>query len=275
MKKILLIGGAAVIIIVVVIYFVFTSLDTITKAAVEKYSSEITQTDVRLSGVEISASEGKAGLFGFSVGNPKTFKTPTAFQLGEASLDLDLGSLRKDVIRIRRIVIGSPRVTYEIAKGGSNVDAIQCNVGAYLGPKKMEGARREEPKGDAKAGPKLIVESSLFRNGRVDLNAEKLAGQKMTIPLPDIHLRDLGKAKGDVTPAELTNEILAAVRKAAVKAIREKGLDQALGQVKGKALKRGREILKKAMGGEQKGAVGSLKKGAAEAGKALKNLLGN
>ncbi len=132
-----------------------------------------------------------------------------------------------------------------------------------------------EPKGDAKAGPKLIVESSLFRNGRVDLNAEKLAGQKMTIPLPDIHLRDLGKAKGDVTPAELTNEILAAVRKAAVKAIREKGLDQALGQVKGKALKRGREILKKAMGGEQKGAVGSLKKGAAEAGKALKNLLGN
>ena len=38
-------------------------------------------------------------------------------------------------------------------------------------------------------------------------------GKTVTVALPDIHLRDLGKAKGGITPGELGLEITNAVEK--------------------------------------------------------------
>jgi hypothetical protein len=67
----------------------------------------------------VSANSGQGTLRGLSVGNPKGFKTPTAFELDEISLTLDIGSITSDPIVIKEIVVSAPRVTYELGPRGA------------------------------------------------------------------------------------------------------------------------------------------------------------
>ena len=46
-----------------------------------------------------------------------------------------------------------------------------------------------------------------------------LRGKAVLITLPDIHLTDLGKGSGGITPAELMQRVLAAVTEATTKAV--------------------------------------------------------
>jgi hypothetical protein len=86
MKRWLLIGGGLVIVVIAGLFYLYSSLGSLIKAAVEKYGSEITQAKVRLNAAEVSATSGTGALRGLYVGNPQGFKTPSAFKLGEISL---------------------------------------------------------------------------------------------------------------------------------------------------------------------------------------------
>ena len=74
---------------------------------------------------------------GLTVGNPTGFGTPNAFGLDEIAVTLDIASVTADAIRIPLIVIDAPKVTYEWAASGSNIDLIQKNVDAFA--KAMDG----------------------------------------------------------------------------------------------------------------------------------------
>ena len=111
MKRVIVIAGGAI--------YVLSSLDTIIKEAVETYGAEIIRAGVRLDRVEIDAASGAGALGGLKVGNPEGFETPSAFELGEISLTLDVGTLTGDAIVIRGIAITAPHVTYEIGPGAT------------------------------------------------------------------------------------------------------------------------------------------------------------
>jgi hypothetical protein len=68
MKRRLYIGGGVVlgilILIAIGLYFLLSSLDSIVKAAVEKYGSEMTQATVRLNDVKIELTSGKGACRG-------------------------------------------------------------------------------------------------------------------------------------------------------------------------------------------------------------------
>ena len=75
------IGIVAVVVIAAVIY-VWSSLDSIVAAAIEKYGSQATQTSVSVSGVKLELTQGRAAISGLTVANPSGFSTPTVFSLG-------------------------------------------------------------------------------------------------------------------------------------------------------------------------------------------------
>ena len=224
MKRTLVIGGGAlgvvVVVVVVAVVFLFSSLDSLIKEAVEKYGSEIIQAEVRLNKVEIDVTSGQGGLSGLKIGNPKGFEAPSAFELGGISVKLDIGSVTEDVIVIKEIVISKPQVTYELGTGGSNIDAIRNNIDRYV---KAHGGGKSEAGSDAKTdaetdeggGPKLVIENLYIRGGTVSVSANipLMKGRKMTAPLPDIHLKDIGKEEKGATPGEVAEEILASVGK--------------------------------------------------------------
>ena len=211
MKKVLYIGGALLVVIAIGLYFLLSSLNSIVKAAVEKIGSEATQPQVSLSGVDIQITTGKGAMRGLTVGNPSGFKSERAFNLGEISLQVDVGSVMKDTVVIKEIVIAAPEVTYELASLGSNIDALQRNLNAYMGG---GGAKAEKSEG----GKKLVIENLYVRNGKVNVSATALGGKTMTTPLPDIHLTNIGKQSGGATAGEVTQQVLSAIGQSAAKA---------------------------------------------------------
>lgn len=170
-------------------------LNSLVKAAIENFGSEMTQAPVRVSKVSLSPTDGKGELSGLSLGNPKGYKTPHAFKAGHIELALDPASLAEDVILIHKIHIDSPDISYEKNDSGTNFDAIQRNVEHYLGASK-EKASKDTPK-------KMIIESLAIRNIKVNYNG------MLNLTLPDIELHNIGKKSGGATSAQVTRAIIA------------------------------------------------------------------
>ena len=278
MKKILLVGGGVVAVAVVgaiaVFMFVLSSLDGLIQQAIEQYGSEITKTQVTLAEVELDATSGKGVLRGLRIGNPAGFDTPSAFQLGAISITIDTASLASDTVVITEIVIDAPDVTYELSGGGSNIDAIQRNVEAYMARFESGDSATADGGGE---GPRLIIEDLYITNGTINVSATFLGGKSLTTPLPDIHLEDIGAADDGASPGEIAEQIIAAIRDGATGAVSGLGLEELMGSA-GELLESVTEG-----GGEALEGVGEVLEGVTEgagealegAGDALDNLFGS
>jgi hypothetical protein len=254
MKRWLLIGGGIIVIIVAGVFYLYSSLGSLIKMAVEKYGSEITQAKVRLNEAEVSATSGTGALRGLYVGNPEGFKTASAFKLGEISLTLDVGSITSDPVIIKEIVVSAPEVTYELGPQGSNIDAIKRNVDGYL---KAAGTQKEPEKtakSEKEPGRKVVIENLYIRNGRVTIGST-ISDKTMTAPLADIHLSNIGKQKGGATPGEVADKIITALGQSANSAVASVDTSVVLGEAK-------KQFAATTGGVEEKGkeALGGVKK---------------
>ena len=236
MKRWIFIAGgvltALVLLVVIILFFVVSSLDSIIKAAVEKYGSEVTQVEVRLNKAKVSITSGEGTLRGLTVGNPKGFKTEHAFSLGEISVALDVSTVTQNPIVIKEIVISAPEVTYELRSGGSNIDVIQRNVNAYTGTAKGKAKVMDPSKDPDKEGRKLIIQHLYVKKGKVNVSATMLKGKELSAALPDIHLKDIGKEKGGADPSEVVEKLVRAISQSAGKAVGTLDLDKIVGSVK-------------------------------------------
>ena len=215
MKKILL--GIAVVLVLTIAggaWWLYSSLDSLVASAIRTYAPEITGVSVKLSSVKIKPADGSAALNGLVIGNPKGFKTDHALSLGEISMTLDINSLTKDVVLIKQISIIKPDVIYEHASGGSNLDAIQHHVEKYV-------AEKTGGKGKAKdngPGKKFIIEHVYVKDGKAEVSAEILQGKTVAVPIPDLHLTEIGKKSNGATAGEAVNQILGAITASVTKA---------------------------------------------------------
>ncbi|WP_341704505.1 hypothetical protein [Ferrovibrio sp.] len=263
MKKIALAIAVVVIAIAGGAYFLASNLDGIVKAAIEKYGSEATQASVTLKGVDIAATEGRAGLRGLVVGNPKGFNTPEAMSLGDISVTLDIASLQSNPIVIKQVLIQQPAITYEFASGGSNLDVLQKNLQAYAaqfgGGGKSGGGSSPAASPEDKAGErKIVIEDLVISGGRIGISAAALQGRSLSSTLPTIQLKNIGRDKGGASPAEVAQRVLGTISAEASK-IAASDLQKQLGTLLKDGLKDGA------------GSVGGAAGGAAEK---LKGLFG-
>lgn len=285
MKKLLWIGGGLIVAVIVigggVAYYVISNLDSIVKTAIEEVGTRATQTQVKLDSVNIkvSTTSSSGKLSGLTVANPKEFKTPSAFKLGEISLALDPNTVMSNTIIVKEVVIASPQVTYELANsGGSNIDAIRRNIDSFV--KQYGGASGGGSGGSsqpaAKSDPanekKLVIENLYVRGGKVEVSATALGGKTVPANLPDIHLKDVGKSKGGATPAEIADQLIDAIGDSATKAVASLNLD-ALKGAAGQAIEGAKGQLQNIPQGT--GSAGDAAKKATEgAGGAIRGILG-
>lgn len=228
MKKILI--GLVLLAVVAVAGFAIwlhTSLDGIVESAIQKYGSEILQAKVKVKSVKLTPIEGMGTINGLHIANPKGFRTSHAVEAGSIELSVDPASIPRDVVLIRRIALTAPHVNYETSDAGTNIDAIQRNVDQYLGPAAK----------DNKPARKLIVELLSIRDAKVSYAPGALQGKTVDFSLPNIEMRNIGKAKGGVTPAELVKEITAAVEAQIMRSLNQtlKGAAGAVGKSIGDA----------------------------------------
>lgn len=257
MKKVAL--GILVVVLLVAggAYYLFANLDSLVKAAIESYGSEATQARVTLGKVELKIADGQASLGDLKVMNPKGFSETEAMSLGLISVKLDTASVNKNPIIIKEIVIERPRIAYEQASGGSNLDAIQKNAMAYGqkaggGSGSGSGSTASTNK-DGKEEPKLVIENLYVRDGRIAISHAALQGKQMESKLPTIHLTDIGKSKGGATPAEVASRVLGSISESASKVAFSD--------------------LQKQLGDQLKGAAGAIQQNGGGATDRLKGLL--
>ncbi len=119
-------------------------------------------------------------------------------------MTLDIKTITEDTIVVKDITISGPRITYEHSSGGSNIDVIKRNVGSY------PGTGSKEKKSGSK---KLIIEKLSILNGKANVSAAILQGKTISVNIPNIILKDIGKSKGGATPGEVVNKVMAALQK--------------------------------------------------------------
>jgi hypothetical protein len=262
MKKGILVG--IVVILLAVVgggVYVFLNAGDLIKQVVEEVGSKATKTKVTLNKVDLSIQTGEAALKGFRMGNPAGFKTDKAMSFGAVSVKIDTDSVTRDVIVIKEVVISAPDITYEYADGKANFDVIQKNVEAFA--KEMGAGGKKDAKDD-KGGKKLIINNLYVRDGKVAISAGLLAGKKITVPLPTIHLKGIGKKEKGATAGEVASQVMDSIS-SKIAGVGKAGMDTAV-----KALKGAAEGAKKLLEGGADGA-GKVLEGTT---KSIKGLFG-
>ncbi len=201
MKKLATALLVVVAVIGAAVFWLSGNLDGLVKGAIAKYGSAMTQANVSVGAVKIAPADGKGIISNLVIGNPAGFKTAHAMKVSRIEVDIDIASVTMDVIVIRRIAIIAPQVNYELGSAMTNFDAIQKNIASYLGSADNK----------KKGGTKLIVEELTIRQAKAQASAAALGEKTVSVALPDITLRNLGKARGGMSPGELGLQVAAAV----------------------------------------------------------------
>lgn len=255
-RKLALVGIVILVLVVAGLGFLYLSLNRVIRSAVETYGPQVTQTEMRLGGVNVSPLSGNAELSNLVVGNPKGFKMPSAFKLGAMRVSLEVGSVLSDTIAIREIIISGPDITYELGPGGSNLTALQKNVEAYTGGGAERGPTSPETK---EGGKKVTIDRLLVQQAKVNVSAAVLKGETVIVSIPDIELNDIGKEGQGASLAAVVERVLKEVNRKAAQAVAKidlKGMAE-------KARKEAEEAVQK----EVEGATGGV-------GEKLKGLFG-
>ncbi len=205
------------------VYWLSANIDGLVKNAIEDYGSAMTQAKVGVASVAIAAADGKGAIGGLSIGNPAGFKTAYALKVERIEVEIDPASVAKDTVVIRRIAVLAPSVIYEKGEAMTNFDAIQKNIAAYLGPASGK-----------KEGKKLIVDQLVIRGAKAEASAAFMGGKTVAVALPDIALKDIGRAKGGVSAGELGQEVAQAMKSRLTGAVSFDRLMKSTGDALGK-----------------------------------------
>lgn len=243
--KLLIGGGLIALLLAAGGVWLYSSLDSLVARAIRQYGSEITGVAVKVDRVKLAPAQGRGALHGFSVGNPKSFAAPAAFKAADINLELDVSTLTKDVIVIKRIDITAPDITYELGPGGNNFDAIRRNIESSL--TRMLGSSKAAK--DAKGGGsrKVIIDLVTIRHGKVEARSALLKDRKLMAALPEIVVRDIGRRGNGATAAEVVRQLWAPLQQQVLKSVAEMNLSGAS------------ELLKKDGGGALEGVRGLFK----------------
>ncbi len=220
MNKLVKVGLVVVAVLVVVIAVVLHFwLGTVIKASVEQVGPKVTRTPVKLDKVDIRLLAGRAQLEGLAVGNPQGFQSPTAIKVGTARVRIRWGSLLTNRVVIEEVTIDAPEVTYEGVLSKSNFSTILDNVQNF-----SSDGSPSKPGGRPAAGSaerKFLIKEVNLTNGHVALAVSSGAAgsQNLSVQLPDIHLKDIGKDSGGASLSEALSAIFGALNKASAQAV--------------------------------------------------------
>lgn len=201
MKKIVIFLASLVLVVLIAVgVFVSFFLNSAVKKAVETIGPEITKVSIQIANVHLSPLSGSGEISGLVVGNPQGFKAPDLLKAEKIAVALQPSSLLSKKVIIRSIVIQSPEITFEGGLHDSNITKLQENVNQSLGSSNSEKR-------------KFQVDDLLIQNGKLNISLGLLGGKGASVPLPDIHLTQLGTGPEGITAAQLVQEITGQVMK--------------------------------------------------------------
>jgi uncharacterized protein involved in outer membrane biogenesis len=214
MKKLIIrLSIALIMLIILGVVSIALFLESAVKRGIETVGPMLTHVEVKIDSVSLSLLSGGGKLKGLVVGNPAGFKSPSAIQVGTASLELEPSSLFSPKVIIKSVNLQAAEFTFETDLKANNLSKILANLESATG-----GGGASSAKPDSGAGRKLQVDDFLISGAKIHVSVTALGGSSATVPLPEIHLAGLGQGPGGISPAELTKLVIQAIEKEAVQA---------------------------------------------------------
>jgi hypothetical protein len=207
LRRILMVLLVLLVIVVLIINF---CLGSVIIKTVETAGPILLGVPITLKDANFRLLRGHVTLRGFVLGNPKGFKTEKAISVDEVTVDLDPRTLLSDTLVIKRIYVNAPDITYELGLGKSNIGRIlEQAEGPDEKDDKAETEKKEEPADQG--GKKVVINDFLIENGRVRISTTLAMGAAAPIPLPTIHLKDIGKEEQGTSPLDVFKQVFGAI----------------------------------------------------------------
>ena len=165
--------------------------------------------DASMESAKVRLWRGYVSLRGLHIGNPEGFKTSGIFDLGEATVDLDMASLSSDTIVIDRILVDGAEVTYEQGLLGNNIGALLDNLSKEAEEEKEE--EKEEKEAGEKPAKKVIIRQLDVEGTRLNVAMTAMMGASVPVPLPPIHMTGIGEESGGASPIEAVQAIIGGI----------------------------------------------------------------
>jgi len=257
MKKVFIGLGILVVVLGILLWRVYANLDKIVARVIEDVGTEVTQTAVRVGGVELDLLNGKAGLSQLSVANPAGFSSPEIFSLELVSVAIDVNSVSSNPIIIDEIVVKQPRVAYEMNQQGiSNLDVLKKNVESYSSSRPAGTGPATEQQEPA-AGPedeetRLIIRKLSFEGGELNASSALRPDKPVKARLPAFTMSNIGQSSGGATSSQIAKEVLNRLVRQAGDAATKAGMDKLADELQDRA----KDKLGDKVGGALKGLLG-------------------
>ncbi len=217
-KKFLLFLIALLLVCAGAVFYILTNLDSIVKAAIEKYGSAAAKTAVRVSSVTIKIENGEGTLRGLSIADPPGFSFPSVMVLDDISVRIAVKSIAQTPVVIENVLVSGPEVFYEMKEDRTaNVDVLRKNL-APTGPA-PEAKQKKTPKGKE---IRLRIRRLVFEKGRVHVRIAKLGDKPYVLELARLEMTDIGRKSG-ATPEEIARIVATALAEETAKAVAGSG----------------------------------------------------
>ncbi len=222
--------------IIVLIVGVYLSAGLIVKKAVTLFVPEITGTSAEVRDVQISLLQGHIAVQGLKIGNLPNYQNPNLFELGTLDIHFDPKSVLTDKIIINSILIDKTAVSAEMSlKGDINLVQVNNNVQSYLNKgsttKEVTTSQADSSK-ETDSSKKVIIQDLRINNSSLALG---IGSTTTTLPLPNIHQKNIGEGKKKMTLKETVAVVLSYLTSESVKTTLSSGkeiLMKSIGNIK-------------------------------------------
>jgi hypothetical protein len=205
MKKIIMVVGVLVGILAIGLFVASFYLGPMVKAGIETLGPKIIKVSVHLDSVSLSPFSGQGTLRGLTLGNPEGFKSPNALKVEGFSISVQPATIFFNKVVVNAILIEGIEINAE--NMGNNLSKLMENIGSSSGASSSK--RRYQ------------VDELMIRGGKINIFTGAMSERGVSIPLPDIELKDLGKDGSGLSADELAQKLMAAVLEKAIPAIAE------------------------------------------------------
>jgi len=269
---------AVVVVLVVAVLTLPMTIGPIVKTAASVGGPKALGVPVSVGDVKLNALAGNLTVSQVKVGNPQGYSDKDAFAVDKVEVGLNMRSLLSDTIVVRKIQIDAPAISFESKDGKSNFDTMMASA------KKVSEEEKKQTDNEKKPGKKVVIEEFSLNSAKVSFASGMTLGKALTIPLPSVTVRDIGKESGGASAVdaltEVINGILGGLTQAVTGAAGAAGdLLKGAGGAASDAAKGATDALKGAASGATDAADGAVKaaenaaKSAADAAKATTDKL--
>lgn len=211
---------ASILLVVVLILTLPLWLGPVVKPTANTLVPQFTKTAFHLGVLSLNPYTGRFELGDMQLANPVGYSAKQAVTVNKVVVDVAMDSVPTDVIHVEEVTVDGVYVSY-LKGGANNVDnftQIQYNVAggkekyeAKQAKAKAEAKPKETPVEEKEAAPskKVVIDLLVINDIKVDLGY-------ITLPVPSITLKDIGKKSSGASLVEVGDAIWQSILKSAM-----------------------------------------------------------